>query len=64
MRGLQKEFWSQPAALEGHLEFADGKPLELLSGSNLLYLLAQNAGIEAKIEVPEDWKDPSPDSGE
>jgi restriction system protein len=45
-------------------EFADGKPLELLSGSNLLYLLAQNAGIEAKIEVPEDWKDPSPDSGE
>ncbi len=45
-------------------EFADGKPLELLSGSNLLYLLAQNAGIEAKIEMPEDWKDPNPDSGE
>jgi restriction system protein len=45
-------------------EFADGKPLELLSGSNLLYLLAQNAGIEAKIEIPDDWKDPSPDSGE
>jgi restriction system protein len=45
-------------------EFADGKPLELLSGSNLLYLLAQNTGIEAKIEIPEDWKDPSADLGE
>jgi restriction system protein len=45
-------------------EFADGKPLELLSGSNLLYLLGQNTGIEAKIEMPEDWKDPNPDSGE
>jgi restriction system protein len=45
-------------------EFANGKPLELLNGSNLLYLLAQHAGIEAKIEVPEDWKDPSPDLGE
>jgi restriction system protein len=45
-------------------EFAEGKPLELLSGSNLLYLLAEHAGVEAKIEVPEDWKDPSPDSPE
>ncbi len=43
-------------------EFADGKPLELLSGSNLLYLLAEHAGIEAKIEIPEDWKDLNPDS--
>jgi restriction system protein len=41
-------------------EFADGKPLELLGGSNLLYLLEQNAGIEAKIEPPEDWVDPEP----
>jgi len=45
-------------------EFANGKPLELLDGSNLLYLLAENAGIEAKIEVPDDWKDPSPILGE
>ncbi|MFZ0888387.1 MAG: restriction endonuclease [Candidatus Binataceae bacterium] len=45
-------------------EFANGKPLELLDGSNLLYLLGEHAGIEAKIEVPENWKDPSPDSGE
>lgn len=45
-------------------EFANGKPLELLDGSNLLYLLAEHAGIEAKIEVPDDWKDPSPVLGE
>ena len=43
-------------------EFADGKPIELLSGSHLLYLLAQHAGIEAKIEIPDDWKDPQLDS--
>lgn len=41
--------------------FADGKPLELLSGSNLLYLLKEHAGIDAKIEVPEDWSDPKID---
>lgn len=40
-------------------EFADGKPIELLSGSNLLFLLAEHAGLEAKIEPPDDWKDPS-----
>ncbi|MBV8450897.1 MAG: restriction endonuclease, partial [Deltaproteobacteria bacterium] len=45
-------------------EFANGKPLELLDGSNLLYLLKEHAGIEAKIEVPEDWQDPRLDSGE
>lgn len=39
-------------------EFAQGKPLELLDGSNLLYLLSQHAGIEAKIEIPEAWRDP------
>lgn len=43
-------------------EFADGKPLELLSGSNLLYLLAEHAGIEARIEPPEDWVDPQLDA--
>ena len=43
-------------------EFADGKPLELLSGSNLLYLLKEHANIEAKIQVPENWKDQLPDS--
>lgn len=43
-------------------EFASGKPLELLDGPNLLYLLHEHAGMEAKIEVPEDWVDPLPDS--
>ncbi len=43
-------------------EFADGKPIELLSGSNLLYLLAEHAGIQARIEMPDNWKDPQPDS--
>ena len=45
-------------------EFAGGKPLELLSGSHLLYLLEQHAGVKAKIEVPETWKDPIPDTAE
>ncbi|MCR2830445.1 restriction endonuclease [Acidithiobacillus ferrooxidans] len=42
-------------------EFADGKPIELLSGSNLLYLLNEYADIDAKIVMPEDWKDYSYD---
>ncbi len=42
-------------------EFAEGKPLELLSGSNLLYLLKEHAEIEAKIQIPESWKDPQMD---
>ena len=42
-------------------DFAKGKPLELLSGSHLLHLLAEHAGIEAKIEPPDDWRDPMPD---
>jgi restriction system protein len=43
-------------------EFADDKPLELLSGGHLLHLLAEHAGMEAKIIMPDDWKDPEPDS--
>ncbi|MEA2419875.1 MAG: restriction system protein, partial [Thermoleophilaceae bacterium] len=39
-------------------EFADGKPLELLDGANLLYLLSEHAAVEARIEPPEDWTDP------
>jgi restriction system protein len=41
-------------------EFAAGKPLELLEGSHLLYLLKEHADIDAKIVVPEDWVDASP----
>jgi restriction system protein len=40
-------------------DFANRKPLELLDGSNLLYLLATEAGVEARIEPPEDWVDPA-----
>lgn len=40
-------------------QFANGKPLELLDGTNLLYLLAEHAGIEARIEPPADWVDPA-----
>lgn len=43
-------------------EFAQNKPVELLDGSNLLYLLEQHAGVSAKIEPPEDWIDPRPDT--
>ncbi|CAE6878845.1 restriction endonuclease [Paraburkholderia domus] len=43
-------------------DFANNKPIELLSGSNLLFLLEQHAGITAKIVMPDDWKDPVSDS--
>lgn len=39
-------------------EFAAGKPLELLSGSNLLYLLEDHTGTRAKIVMPDGWHDP------
>lgn len=42
--------------------FAENKPLELLSGSNLLYLLQEHAELEARIEPPESWVDPVPDA--
>jgi len=38
-------------------EFANGKPIELLAGSNLLYLLKEHANIDAKIVMPEDSND-------
>jgi restriction system protein len=43
-------------------EFAGGKPIELLTGSDLMYLLAEHADIDARIDPPEDWHDPIPDS--
>jgi restriction system protein len=44
-------------------DFANDKPLELLSGTNLLYLLKEHAGVDAKIEPPEHWIDPKSDTG-
>jgi restriction system protein len=40
-------------------EFAEGKPLELISGSQLLWLLREHAGVDAKIEVPDGWEAPA-----
>lgn len=45
-------------------EFAQNKPIELIDGGNLLYLLEEHAGIKARIEVPDDWRDPVPDSAD
>jgi restriction system protein len=48
-------------------DFAQNKPIELLDGGQLLYLLAEHTGIEAKIIPPDDWADPiadSPDAAE
>ena len=42
-------------------EFANGKPMELLGGGNLLFLLKEHAGMEAKIVVPDYWQDPHAD---
>jgi restriction system protein len=44
-------------------DFANGKPIELITGSNLLFLLKEHAGVEAKIEIPPDWVDPSHPAG-
>jgi restriction system protein len=45
-------------------DFANNKPIELIEGANLLYLLEEHCGLKARIEPPEEWQDPYPDSGE
>lgn len=47
---------------QASVDFASGKPIELLDGANLLYLLREHAGIEARIEAPQDWRDPVADA--
>jgi restriction system protein len=42
-------------------EFADKKPLRLIHGGELLYLLEHHSGVKAKIEFPQEWVDPRPD---
>jgi restriction system protein len=42
-------------------QFAGNKPLQLISGGELLYLLDQYTSVKAKIEFPEEWVDPRPD---
>ncbi|MCI1978383.1 MAG: restriction endonuclease [Bifidobacteriaceae bacterium] len=39
-------------------QFAKNKPLELIDGPNLLWLLKTHAGVDAKIIPPDNWKDP------
>lgn len=38
-------------------DFARGKPLELLDGGNLLFLLTEHAKVDAKIVMPDEWRD-------
>ena len=40
-------------------EFAKNKPIELITGSNLLSMLEEHAHVQAKIEFPQDWVDGS-----
>jgi restriction system protein len=47
---------------QASFEFAQNKPIELIDGANLLYLLAEHASVEAKIVPPDDWSDPSADA--
>jgi restriction system protein len=49
---------------QASFDFAQNKPIELIDGPNLLYLLVEHAGIEAKIVPPDDWKDPVADAPE
>jgi Zn-dependent peptidase ImmA (M78 family)/HJR/Mrr/RecB family endonuclease/DNA-binding XRE family transcriptional regulator len=39
-------------------EFADDKPLELISGHHLLRLLKEHVGLDAHIEPADNWVDP------
>ena len=45
-------------------DFAANKPIELIEGANLLYLLEEHMGLKARIEPPDDWQDPIPDSAD
>jgi restriction system protein len=49
---------------QASFDFAKNKPIELIDGSNLLYLLAEHADIEAKTVPPDDRKDPVSDTPE
>jgi restriction system protein len=49
---------------QASFDFANNKLIVLIDGSNLLYLLAEHADIEAKIVPPDNWKDPVADTPE
>jgi restriction system protein len=46
---------------QASFDFAQNKPIELIDGSNLLFLLKEHTGIEARINAPEEWRDPRTD---
>jgi restriction system protein len=46
---------------QASFNFASNKPIELLDGGNLLHLLKEYAGVEARIVAPDDWQDPVED---
>lgn len=46
---------------QASMDFARNKPIELIDGPGLLYMLREHAGVEARIETPETWRDPVPD---
>lgn len=48
---------------QASFDFARNKPIELIDGANLLYLLKEHAAIDARIVPPEEWRDPRPDEG-
>lgn len=43
-------------------DFVANKPLELITGGNLLYLLEEHTGFKGKIDFPDEWADPLPDN--
>lgn len=43
---------------QASFDFAKNKPIELIDGANLLYLLKEHAEIDARIVPPEEWSDP------
>lgn len=43
---------------QASFDFAKNKPIELIDGSNLLYLLKEHTEVEARIIMPDDWRDP------
>ncbi len=45
---------------QASFDFAKNKPIELIDGANLLFLLLQeHAGVQAKIVPPDEWRDPA-----
>jgi restriction system protein len=44
---------------QASFEFAKNKPIELIDGANLLYLLQEHNKVAARIVMPDDWHYPA-----